>query len=115
MKKVANKVKKVTKPIKKAGNLVAKPFAFLWRIIKMPFIWLYKFKIVRISLKPFGFIPAFARYFRNSWHELKQVRWPDRKSTWSMTGAVIAFSIFFVVLIVLLDAGFNELFKLMLG
>ena len=63
-------------------------------------------------------VPAFLKkigsYFKNSWTELKQVRWPDRKATWSMTGAVLLFTGFFVVLIVLLDAGFEQLFKLIL-
>lgn len=53
-------------------------------------------------------------YFKGSWEELKLVRWPDRKSTWGLTLAVILFSAFFVVLIILLDEGFNLLFKLII-
>lgn len=53
-------------------------------------------------------------YFKGSWTELKQVRWPDRKSTWSLTGAVILFTGVFATLIILLDAGFKELFKLII-
>ena len=49
-------------------------------------------------------------YFKGAWIELKQVRWPDRKSTWGMTFAVVLFTLFFVVLILLLDAGFKYLF-----
>ena len=56
-----------------------------------------------------------ARYFKGSWHELMQVRWPDRKSTWSMTGALIAFTIFFVLIILTADFGFSKLFNLILG
>lgn len=52
------------------------------------------------------------RYFKGSWQELKQVRWPDRKATWSLTGAVLLFTAIFVVIIVLLDAGFEMLFNL---
>ncbi len=58
---------------------------------------------------------AFWRYLKGSWYELRQVRWPDRRSTWGMTGALIAFTLFFVVVILLLDAGFSQLFKLLLG
>ncbi|MCA9342382.1 preprotein translocase subunit SecE, partial [Candidatus Saccharibacteria bacterium] len=43
------------------------------------------------------------------------VRWPDRRATWKMTGALIAFTVFFVVVILLIDAGFGELFKLLIG
>ena len=55
------------------------------------------------------------RYLKGSWYELRQVRWPDRKATWGMTGALIAFTLFFVVIILLLDAGFSYLFKLIIG
>jgi len=60
-------------------------------------------------LRPIG------RYFKGSWYELTQVRWPDRKSTWGMTGALVAFTLFFVVVILLCDYGFAQLFKLILG
>lgn len=49
-------------------------------------------------------------YFVGAWHELKQVRWPDRKSTWGMTLGVIFYSLFFFVLIIVLDAIFKYLF-----
>ena len=54
------------------------------------------------------------RYFKGAWIELKQVRWPTRKATWGLTLAVILFSIFFVVLILLLDAFFKYIFELMI-
>lgn len=54
-------------------------------------------------------------YFAGAWYELKQVRWPDRRSTWGMTGALIGFTAFFVVFILLLDALFKYLFKLIIG
>jgi len=60
------------------------------------------------------FLKKIGNYFKNSWIELRQVRWPDRKATWNMTGAVLLFTGFFVTLIVLLDAGFEQLFKLIL-
>lgn len=53
-------------------------------------------------------------YFKGSWTELKQVRWTNRGATWGLTGAVILFSGIFVALIVLLDAGFDLLFKLII-
>ena len=51
------------------------------------------------------------RYFKGAWQELGQVRWPDRKSAWAMTSAVILFTGFFVGLIILLDFLFQILFK----
>lgn len=60
-------------------------------------------------------ITHFGRYMKGAWYELRQVRWPDRRATWGMTGALIGFTAFFVVVILLLDAGFSELFKLIMG
>lgn len=50
-------------------------------------------------------------YFKGAWVELRQVRWPNRKATWSLTLAVILFSLFFALVIVGLDAAFSYLFK----
>lgn len=52
-----------------------------------------------------------AGYFKGSWQELRQVRWPSRKSTWGLTLAVILFTLFFVLVILVLDAAFQFLFK----
>lgn len=71
-------------------------------------------KVVRILSKPWGVLKAIGGYFKGSWQELRQVRWPNRSATWSLTFAVLAFTIFFAVLIVLLDAGFKYLFDLIL-
>ena len=54
-------------------------------------------------------------YFAGAWYELRQVRWPNRRATWGMTAALLAFTAFFVVLILLLDALFKYLFELILG
>jgi preprotein translocase SecE subunit len=50
-------------------------------------------------------------YFVNSWRELKQTRWPNRRATWSLTLAVIVFSAFFAGLILLFDWIFNFVIK----
>lgn len=60
---------------------------------------------------------VFARiggYFKGAWVELKQVRWPTRRATWGLTLAVLLFSAFFVVLILLLDTFFQYIFKLII-
>lgn len=58
--------------------------------------------------KPFR---AFGGYFKGAWVELRQVRWPDRRASWSLTLAVIIFSLFFALVIVGLDYVFSYLFK----
>ncbi len=60
---------------------------------------------------PFG---AIGRYFKGAWTELRQVHWPTRRATWGLTGAVLAFSAFFVLFITLLDAGFKLMFEYIL-
>lgn len=57
---------------------------------------------------------AFIGYFVGAWKELRQVRWPNRRATWSLTLAVLAFSGFFVAFILILDAIFKYLFELLL-
>ena len=54
-------------------------------------------------------------YFKGAWFELRQVRWPNRRATWALTVAVILFSLFFVLLIVLLDSLFKYLFELIIA
>ena len=66
------------------------------------------------SDKKRGFIGRFFGYFSGAWYELKQVRWPTRGATWSLTAAVLGFSAFFVIFILLLDAGFKYLFEQLL-
>ena len=55
------------------------------------------------------------RYIRDSWQELRQVRWPKRKYTWKMVLAVIIYSVIFMIIISLLDLLFSWLFGLILG
>jgi preprotein translocase subunit SecE len=79
-------------------------------------------KAVAKTAKPLGEkkprrnpVKAAGGYFAGAWEELRQVRWPNRKATWSLTGAMLIFTAFFVVLILLLDALFKYVFQLILG
>ncbi len=68
--------------------------------------------------KPFILFRPFVylwRYLRDSWREIRQVRWPNRKATWKMVLAVIIYTALFVVIISLLDLFFTWLFNLILG
>lgn len=51
----------------------------------------------------------FKGYFVNSWKELRQVTWPNRKTAWKLTFTVIMFSALFAVLTSSLDFGFERL------
>lgn len=62
-------------------------------------------------LKPFA---AIGRYFKGAWFELREVRWPTRKATWSLTLAVLVFTAIIATIILLLDAAFKALFEIIL-
>ncbi len=60
---------------------------------------------------------VFARiggYFKGAWTELRLVRWPNRRATWSLTVAVVLFTLFFVVFILLLDTLFKYIFQIII-
>lgn len=73
-----------------------------------------KVKTPKKQTKIGKFFSPFTGYVKGAWEELKQVRWPDRKATWGLTLAVILFSLFFLLLIVLLDTLFGQLFKMII-
>ena len=65
-----------------------------------------------ILIRPFVYL---GRYIRDSWRELRQVRWPNRKATWKMVLAVLIYTAIFVIFISLLDLFFTWLFNLILA
>ena len=76
-------------------------------------------KPVKIITFPFRIILApilkFAKYCKESWAELRQVQWPNRKTTWKIVGIVLIYTAIFMIFITILDAiigaGFNQLLK----
>ena len=64
-----------------------------------------------ILFRPFV---AFGRYLRDSWRELRQVRWPNRKVTWKMVLAVFVYTALFVTFLVVVDLLFDWLFNIIL-
>lgn len=83
-KKTEKQAKKAEKMAKKAGK---KPF-----ILIRPLVYL-------------------GRYIRDSWREIRQVRWPSRKATWKLFFAILIYTVLFIALIMLLDALFAWIFK----
>ncbi len=55
------------------------------------------------------------RYLRDSWREIRQVRWPNRKTTWQMVLAVVVYTAIFMIFISLLDLLFSWLAGLVFG
>lgn len=69
-------------------------------------------KEVFILARPFVGI---GRYLRDSWREIRLVRWPNRKATWKMTAAVLIYCAIFMVFILLIDMLFTFIFEKILG
>lgn len=83
------------------GHLL-RPFRFL--------LWPLKTKPARFVGRILASI-FFLRYFRDSWRELRQVTWPNRKETWQLTFAVFIFAIVFGLIISITDYGLDKVFK----
>ena len=101
-KKVVVKDKKTTKTKRKEIKAVEKKVTEKKTEEKKPFV----------LIRPFVYL---WRYIRDSWKELRQVRWPNRKATWKMVLAVLIYTAIFVAFISLLDLFFTWLFNLILG
>ncbi len=101
-KKVVVKDKKTEKEKRKEKKAVEKEVLSEKKTEKKPFIF----------IRPFVYL---FRYLRDSWRELRQVRWPNRKATWKMVLAVLIYTALFVAFISLLDIFFTWLFSLILG
>ncbi|MBQ3310356.1 preprotein translocase subunit SecE [Candidatus Saccharibacteria bacterium] len=103
-KPASKKAAPVKQPSKKVKQKTPKKPMPKWlKIITWPF---------RMVAKPFIML---GRYIRDSWREIRQVRWPSRSATWKMVLAVFIYAGFFIILIMLLDAFFTWLFNLLLG
>ena len=100
--KAANKTPKERGVIGLTFHYISLPFRLLGRKLAP----LGRFKVVRVI----GRI-LWPTYFRNSWKELRQVKWPTFREAAKLTGAVIIFSAIFGVLIAIVDYGLDKLFK----
>ncbi len=105
--KIAKQIVKEEKSLKKEKVVKVKkekkPMPMPLRIVTAPF---------RFIAKPFI---ALGRYIKGSWAEIRQVRWPNRKATWKLVGAIVIYSAFFIILVALLDALFNFIFSKIIG
>ena len=103
--RIRNTARKASKPFVSLGRLIAKllrPFRFVLR----PF----KTRPVRFIGRILAKI-LFLKYFRDSWRELRQVTWPNRKETWQLTFAVFVFALLFGLMIAVVDYGLDKLFE----
>lgn len=105
-----------TRHLKAAGSTARRPITGLLRIIKAIlrpfsfFLWPFRTRPARFIGRMLANI-LLLKYFRNSWKELRQVSWPDRKETTRLTLAVITFALFFGTMIAVTDYGLDKVFK----
>lgn len=113
--KAKDTTKKAEKPKK---STAAKKATEIVKTVEKPVETKTKAETKTNAKKPFILFRPFValfRYLRDSWKEIRQVRWPSRKATWKMVLAVLVYTALFVVLISLLDLFFTWLFNLILG
>ncbi len=105
--------------IRKTAGTASKPFRAIGRGIAKaarPF----RFLLAPFKTKPARFVGRLLakvlliNYIRNSWSELRQVEWPDRRTTIKLTLAVFMFAFAFAILIGVVDLGLDKLFKKLL-
>lgn len=105
--------------IKRAGSTAAKPFILLGRVLGKVLRPL-RFLLSPFKIRPIRFVGRvfykilLIGYFRNSWNELRQVKWPTARETTKLTIAVFTFAIIFTLLISVVDFGLDKVFKLLI-
>jgi preprotein translocase SecE subunit len=102
---------KAAKPrrLKQGATTAKKPIKSAFGVGKKEFyVPLPNNRLGRFLNKKRHFIP---KYFRDSWAELKQVTWPNRKQTAKLSLAVIMFAVVFALLISVVDFGLDKLFR----
>lgn len=91
----------VTKPVRAARQVGKKEY----------YLPLPDSKPGRFLNKRRHFIPS---YFRNSFKELRDVKWPNRKQTTQLTLAVFIFATIFGLIIAVTDYSLDKIFKAVL-
>lgn len=95
---------------KKVATVTKKPFKGAFKILTKEFhpIKISKGKHAELLTSKVTFMPSF---FKESFSELKLVKWPTFRQAMSLTFAVIAFSVVIALFVQLLGYGFDKLFK----
>lgn len=95
-----------------------RPVHKLLRWIAAPFRWVGSWSFWQSKWwKPFRFIGKilnyvlFIGYVRNSARELRLVTWPGWRKSLRLTWAVLVFSVFFGVILAIVDFGLDKVFR----
>lgn len=115
------KAKDPTKPKEKKTpelNASKEPTKKELRLAKEVDKKLKKEKERKSNKKPFVLFRPFialGKYLKESWQELRQVRWPNRKAAWKMVLAIFVYTAIFVAFLVLVNILFDLLFNKLLS
>lgn len=102
--------------VKKAAGKLSLPFRLLWKVVRFiarPFAFL----LIPFKTKPARFVGRIIakvllfNFFRESWQELRQVKWPTARETARLSMAVFVFSLVFGTIIAVTDYGLGKVFK----
>jgi preprotein translocase SecE subunit len=102
--------------VKRAAGKLTTPFRALWRgicVIARPFA----FVLIPFKTRPARFVGRIIaavlllKFIRESWAEIRQVKWPTARETVRLTMAVFIFSIIFGAIIAVTDFGLDKIFK----
>lgn len=102
--------------VRKAAGKLGLPLRALWRVVRFvarPFVFL----LIPFKTKPARFVGRILanillfKFFRESWQELRQVKWPTARETTRLTMAVFVFALVFGTIIALTDYGLGKVFK----
>jgi preprotein translocase SecE subunit len=105
----ASSEKPKTRRLQTAASRLGKPIGAARRVGKkefylpMPNNSVGRFLNKRRSATP--------RFFKEAWAELRQVEWPDGRTTARLTFAVFVFSVVFGAIITVVDYGLDKIFR----
>lgn len=102
--------------VKATANKASRPFrAFGRGIAKV--LRPFAFVLIPFKTRPARFIGRllqrglFIGFFIESWKEVRQVEWPDLKTTIRLSIAVFIFSVLFGVIVTVIDFGMDKVFR----
>ncbi len=105
---------KLFAPVRLVGRLIKKLLkAIAASRLAQLLVAIYKSRVftpIRFIVKIIGKILLIS-YFVNAWKEVKLVTWPDNRTTWRLTGAVLVFAIIFGLLVAGLDFALEKGFR----
>ncbi len=105
-----------TRRVSKSKKIAAKPFKAVFAALAF-ILRPFSFLLIPFKTRPARFIGRILasillfRFFRDAWHELRQVQWPTARETVRLTSAVFVFSLVFGVIVAVTDYGLDKVFK----